>query len=80
MGGLDCIVFTAGVGEHDADVREMVCLGLENFGVQFDSAKNAKTHGLAEISLPTSRVKVLVIPTNEELRIAQDTAKLVNLK
>ena len=80
MGGLDCIVFTAGVGEHDADVREMVCLGLENFGVQFDSAKNAKTHGLAEISLPTSRVKVLVIPTNEEWRIAQDTAKLVNLK
>lgn len=78
MGGLDCIVFTAGVGEHDAEVREAVCLGLEKFGVQFDSRKNATVHDFAEISLPTSKVKILVIPTNEELKIAQDTAQLVN--
>lgn len=78
MGGLDCIVFTAGVGEHDTEVREAVCLGLEKFGVQFDSPKNAKTHDFAEISLPTSKVKILVVPTNEELKIAQDTAQLVD--
>ncbi len=80
MGGLDCIVFTAGVGEHDAEVRERVCLGLEKFGIQIDSNKNANVHGFAEISLPTSKVKILVVPTNEELKIAQDTAKLVAKK
>ncbi len=80
MGGLDCIVFTAGVGEHDAEVRERVCLGLEKFGIQIDSNKNANVHGFAEISLPTSKVKILVVPTNEELKITQDTAKLVAKK
>lgn len=80
MGGLDCIVFTAGVGEHDAEVRERVCLGLEKFGIQIDSNKNANVHGFAEISLPTSKVKILVVPTNEELKIAQDTAKLAAKK
>ena len=80
MGGLDCIVFTAGVGEHDAEVRERVCLGLEKFGIQIDSNKNANVHGFAEISLPTSKVKILVVPTNQELKIAQDTAKLAAKK
>lgn len=80
MGGLDCIVFTAGVGEHDAEVRERVCLGLEKFSIQIDSNKNANVHGFAEISLPTSKVKILVVPTNEELKIAQDTAKLAAKK
>lgn len=77
MGGLDAVVFTAGVGEHDADVRALSCEGLEAFGIKLDKAKNEATHALAEISVPDSAVKVLVVPTNEELKIAQDTAALV---
>lgn len=77
MNGLDAIIFTAGIGEHDADVRAMICNELSAFGVDFDMEKNASTHNLAEISKPNSKIKVLVVPTNEELKIAQDTAALV---
>lgn len=78
MGGLDCIVFTAGIGENSPNVREGVLEGLEFLGVKFDKNENAKrTDGLHEISTKDSKVKVLVIPTNEELVIARETAALL---
>ncbi len=79
MGGLDCIVFTAGIGENTPYVREEVCKGLEFLGVKFNGRANkAKNDGtIHEISKGNSKVKVLVIPTNEELVIARETAALV---
>ena len=79
MGGVDCIVFTAGVGENTSVVRAGVCEGLEFLGVQLDKEKNeGKNDGsVREISAPASKVKVLVIPTNEELVIARETLALV---
>lgn len=83
MGGLDAIVFTAGVGEHTPEVREAVTNGLEFIGVKVDHDKNfnAKRGAEVEISADDSKVKVYVIPTDEELMIALDTEKIVsNLK
>lgn len=79
MGGLDCIVFTAGIGENTPTVRADVCEGLEFLGVKLDKEVNAgkNTGAIREISAPDSRVKVLVIPTNEELVIARETLALV---
>lgn len=78
MGGLDCIVFTAGIGENSPNVREGVCEGLEFLGVKLDKAENAKrVDGIHEVSAKDSKVKVLVIPTNEELVIARETAELL---
>ncbi len=79
MGGLDCIVFTAGIGENTPYVREEVCKGLQFLGVKFNGRANkAKNDGtIHEISKGNSKVKVLVIPTNEELVIARETAALV---
>ncbi len=80
MGGVDAIVFTAGIGENSKETRGEVCEGLEFLGVKIDSEKN-KTRGKeAIISTDNSKVKVIVIPTNEELMIARDTAEIsVNL-
>jgi acetate kinase len=81
MGGVDGIVFTAGVGENDARVREAACKGLEFIGVDFDSEANSGIHGKeAFISTADSRVKVMVVPTNEELMIVNDTVALASGK
>ncbi|MCD8291872.1 MAG: acetate kinase [Prevotella sp.] len=78
MGGCDIIVFTAGVGENQCAMREDVCRGLDFMGVAFDVEKNDEVHGEeAVISTPDSKVTVCVIPTDEELMIASDTAALV---
>ena len=78
MGGVDVIVFTAGVGEHQWDVRQASTDGLEFLGVKIDQEKNRKNFGEEEIiSTPDSRVKVVVVPTDEELLIASDTLDLV---
>jgi len=79
MGGLDCVVFTAGIGENTPQVREKVCSGLEFLGIKIDPERNNKmAFGLeGEISTDDSKVKVLVIPTNEELMIARETLELV---
>ena len=79
MGGLDCIVFTAGIGENTSQVREGVCEGLEFLGVKLDKVKNVAKNdgGIRDISAEGSRVKILVIPTNEELVIARETAELL---
>ena len=78
LGGCDVLVFTAGVCENQSDIREMVCKDMEWMGIKLDTAKNAQIHGVeAVISAPDSKVKVVVIPTDEEKMIANDTASLV---
>ena len=76
LGGLDCLVFTAGVGENSASMRASICEGLECLGVKLDAEKNKTRGEEAVISADDSKVKVWVIPTDEELMIAQDTAAL----
>jgi acetate kinase len=76
MGGIDAIAFTAGIGENSVTVREMVCNGLEFLGAKIDLEKNRVRGKEAEISQEGSAVKVLVVPTNEELVIARDTLEL----
>ena len=78
LGRVDALVFTAGIGENSPLVRERACQGLEGLGIRIDSRRNTRrAEGVQEISTADSRVKVLVIPTNEELRIAQETKKAV---
>ena len=78
MGGCDVLVFTAGVGENQTGMREAACEGLEFMGIKIDKAVNATVRGKeAVISTPDSKVKVVVIPTDEELMIATDTMALV---
>ena len=79
MGGVDAIVFTAGVGENDANMRAEIMKNLEFLGIEIDKDVNSATRGKeAFISTENSKVKVLVIPTNEELMIARETADLLN--
>ena len=79
MGGVDVIIFTGGVGENRHEVREAVCENMEFLGVKLDKEQNAKImfgkDGI--ISTPDSKVKVVVLPTDEELMIAQDTLALI---
>ena len=78
LGGVDAVVFTAGVGENQTGTREQACAGLEFLGIKIDKAKNATIHGEeAIISTPDSKVKVVVVPTDEEIVIARDTKELV---
>ena len=77
MGGVDIIVFTAGVGENQIGMREAVCNGLEFLGVKFDAKKNNVRGEEAVISADDSKVIVTVIPTDEELMIATDTMNLL---
>jgi acetate kinase len=78
LNGLDALVFTAGVGENDALVRSRACQQLDFFGIVLDEEKNqVRTSGLRDISRPESRVRILVVPTNEELEIARQCAELL---
>jgi len=71
LNGLDAIIFTAGIGENDSLVREMVCDKMDYLGITMDQPKNAaKSTGIQDIGTDDSKVRVLVIPTNEELEIA----------
>lgn len=76
MGGVDAVIFTAGVGENDKTIRSMVCKGLDFMGLELDDAANDVRGKETVISAADSKVKVLLIPTNEELMIAIDTAAL----
>jgi len=78
LNGLDVITFTAGVGENDCNVRAAICEYLSFMGVKLDPEKNSKRGKEMLISAPDSKVQVWVVPTNEELMIAQDTAELVS--
>lgn len=78
MNGADAIVFTAGIGENRDSLRAAICANLDQLGIVLDAEKNATTRAVeAEISAPTSRVKVLVIPTNEELVVAREARRLL---
>lgn len=79
MGGVDLIVFTGGVGENQPRTRDFVCSDMEFMGIHFDKKKNENLRGQeAELSLPESKVKVCVIPTDEELMIARDTYEITS--
>lgn len=77
MNGADVIVFTAGVGENDIMMRELICAEMDNLGVKIDPVKNNVRGKEAVVSTDDSKVQVLLIPTNEELMIAKDTAEIV---
>lgn len=76
MNGVDVIVFTAGVGENSATTRQGVCDYLGYLGITVDAEANGKRGEEIEITTPDSKVKVFVVPTNEELMIARDTVAL----
>jgi acetate kinase len=81
LGRLDGIVFTAGIGEHDVEIRERCCEKLERLGILLDPEKNRSPHeGPLQINTPESSVALFVIPTNEELEIAQQTKELLEAK
>lgn len=81
MNGLDAIVFTAGMGENNPELRDRVCRDMDFYGIDIDFELNAKTlrqPNTVELSTPKSKVKVYVLPTNEELMIAKDTEAIVS--
>lgn len=79
MNGLDAIVFTAGIGENSDVIRRLVCSKQEFLGIQLDTKKNRiRSQEMRDISIPSSKVKILVIPTNEELEIAKQSFKLLS--
>ena len=80
MGGVDAVIFTAGIGENSMELREQVLSDMEFMGIELDKEKNKVRGKDADISGPNSKVKLLVIPTNEELVIARDTEELVSKK
>ena len=79
LGGVDCIVFTGGIGENSAIVRQMSCQGLERLGIRLDEGKNSiRQEDILEIQATDSSVKLLVVPTDEELEIAVLTLQVIN--
>jgi acetate kinase len=79
MGGVDIIVFAGGIGENGPETREAICSNLEFIGVELDPAKNKDLRSKeALISKDGTRVKVIVVPTNEELVIAEDTMRIIS--
>lgn len=81
MGGVDALVFTAGIGENDAETRERICRGMEELGIRLDREKNKGLRGKeCDLAAADSPVRILLIPTNEELMIAQDTAEIVKVQ
>jgi acetate kinase len=80
LGHLDAVIFTAGIGENSPKVRHMSCEGLEDLGLKLDPEKNKVKSGLIrEINCRDSRVKILVVPTNEEKKIALETENVIKL-
>ena len=80
LGGVDIIVFTGGVGENQTITRERVCKQLSFLGIDFNEEANKVRGKEIELTKPDSKVKVVVIPTDEELMIAEDTAEIVKNK
>lgn len=78
LNGCDCLVFTAGIGENGYDIRESICENMDWLGIKMDVEKNRVRGEEVDFSAPDSRVRLLVIPTNEELMIARDTLRLAS--
>ena len=78
LGNLNGLIFTAGIGENSPEIREMVCQDLSSLGICIDNVKNNQyTEGIRDISSSEGKVRILVVPTNEELKIAQETKKII---
>lgn len=78
MNGIDCLVFTAGIGENDDYIRSLVCKDMECFGIDIDLEENKmRKNSIRELNKPNSKTKVLIVPTNEELAIARETKALI---
>jgi acetate kinase len=78
LNGLDAIIFTAGIGENSANMRKLVCTDMEFFGIELDNDKNeTRSKEIREINLPQSKTKILAVPTNEEIEIANQVYKLL---
>ena len=78
LGRVDAIVFTAGIGENSSAIRASACAGLENLGIQIAPEKNAtQSHAPRQIQSEKSSVKILVVPTDEELQIAVETVETI---
>jgi acetate kinase len=78
LGSLDAIIFTAGIGENAPEIRKLCCQGLTKLGIKIDPKRNMENRkDMREINSPDSKVRILVIPTNEELKIAQETKKVI---
>ncbi|OOG78192.1 acetate/propionate family kinase [Flavobacterium sp. A45] len=78
LNGLDAIIFTAGIGENSSYIRKLVCTDMDYFGLELDSAKNEiRSKEIREINTPDSKTKILVIPTNEEIEIANQVYELL---
>jgi acetate kinase len=81
LNGLDAIIFTAGIGENSSYIRKLVCTDMDFFGIELDEAKNEiRSKELREINLPQSKTKILVIPTNEEIEIANQVYDLLSIQ
>jgi acetate kinase len=81
LNGLDAIVFTAGIGENSSYMRKLVCTDMDYFGLDLDDAKNEiRSKEIREINLPQSKTKILVIPTNEEIEIANQVYDLLSIQ
>ena len=77
LGGVDAVVFTGGIGEHSPRIRRLVMEGMEFCGAKFDEEKNqAYDSGIGYLNAEDSKVKIIVLPTNEELSIARETKNL----
>lgn len=78
LGEINAIIFTAGIGENDARIREAVCSGLEIFGIRMDKNKNSVPLGEPRwVGLPETKVRIIIVPTDEELAIAEDTVRVI---
>lgn len=80
LNGADAIIFTAGVGENDIDMRALICKDLENLGIELSEEANNVRGKETDLSTPNSKVKILLVPTNEELVIARDTNEITSKK
>jgi acetate kinase len=80
MGGVDALVFTAGVGEHSAEVRETVCAGLDCLGLELDPQANAACRPDTDVSRRSSRGRILVIATREDLTMLHDVIQVLDAK
>ncbi|TDE28516.1 acetate kinase [Flavobacterium ranwuense] len=78
LNGLDAIIFTAGIGENSSYIRKLVCTDMDYFGIELDASKNEiRSKEIREINTPNSKTKILVIPTNEEIEIANQVFELL---
>ena len=80
LGGVDQLVFTGGTGENGKSIRRKICQGLDEFGIELDETKNDAADGECRIEADSSRVQIWVIPTNEEIVVARQSAEILRVR